>query len=156
MNRSTGVLRCHQGVDHRLFDAVDGGEVDRVELLVVDDLELEAWRREVGHRLRIGRVLFLHDVRRFAAKARPLAIEPRRMGVKVVLLTDEFCPWGPEVADICLVVPGAHGPLWDGSATIIAVMDLMLSNIIVVLGNEVSDRVELLTRLQDKFDDFEA
>lgn len=103
-----------------------------------------------------GRVLFLHDVRRFAAKARPLAIEARRMGVKVVLLTDEFCPWGPEVSDICLVVPGSHGPLWDGSATIIAVMDLMLSNIIVLLGDEVGERVDLLTRLQNTFGDFEG
>jgi DNA-binding MurR/RpiR family transcriptional regulator len=103
-----------------------------------------------------GRLLFLHDVRRFAAKARPLALEARRAGVKVVLLTDEFCPWGPEVSDICLIVPGSHGPLWDGAATMTAVMDLMLSNIIVVKGDEVSERVDTLTRLQDVFGDFET
>ncbi|KQY78783.1 RpiR family transcriptional regulator [Ensifer sp. Root142] len=103
-----------------------------------------------------GRVLFLHDVRRFAAKAKPLAIEARRAGVKVILYTDEYCPWAAEVSDICLVVPGSHGPLWDGAATTIAVMDLMLSNIIVVLGDEVSERVGMLTRLQDVFGDFEA
>jgi DNA-binding MurR/RpiR family transcriptional regulator len=103
-----------------------------------------------------GRLLFLHDVRRFAAKARPLALEARRAGVKVVLLTDEFCPWGAEVSDICLVVPGSHGPLWDGAATMTAVMDLMLSNIIVVMGEEVSERVDTLTRLQDVFGDFES
>jgi DNA-binding MurR/RpiR family transcriptional regulator len=102
-----------------------------------------------------GRVLFLHDVRRFAAKARPLADEARRAGVKVILLTDEFCPWAEEASDIALVVPGSHGPLWDGAATMTAVMDLMLSNIIVLLGNEVDDRVQLLTRLQDVFGDFE-
>ncbi|MGN8116087.1 MurR/RpiR family transcriptional regulator [Labrys sp. 22185] len=103
-----------------------------------------------------GRLLFLHDVRRFASKARPLAIEARRAGVKVVMITDEFCPWGAEVSDICLVVPGSHGPLWDGAATITAVLDLMLSNVIVVLGEEVSERVEQLTRLQDIFGDFET
>nr|WP_234902983.1 MurR/RpiR family transcriptional regulator [Ensifer adhaerens] len=103
-----------------------------------------------------GRVLFLHDVRRFAAKAKPLAMEARRAGVKVILYTDEYCPWAAEVSDICLVVPGSHGPLWDGAATTIAVMDLMLSNIIVVLGDEVSERVGMLTRLQDVFGDFEA
>lgn len=102
-----------------------------------------------------GRLLFLHDVRRFAAKARPLAIEARRAGVKVVLLTDEFCPWGAEVSDICLVVPGSHGPLWDGAATMTVVMDLILSNVIVELGDNVRERVELLTRLQDRFGDFE-
>ena len=103
-----------------------------------------------------GRVLFLHDVRRFAAKARPLAEEARRAGVKVILLTDEFCPWANEASDIALVVPGSHGPLWDGAATMTAVMDLMLSNIIVLMGNAVDERVQLLTRLQDMFGDFET
>lgn len=102
-----------------------------------------------------GRVLFLQDVRRFAAKARPLAEEARKAGVKVILLTDEFCPWAEEVSDIALIVPGAHGPLWDGAATITAVLDLMLSNIIVLLGDQVDERVQLLTRLQDVFGDFE-
>ncbi|MGG6892524.1 MurR/RpiR family transcriptional regulator [Rhizobium sp. BR 315] len=103
-----------------------------------------------------GRVLFLHDVRRFAAKARPLAEEARRAGVKVILLTDEFCPWAKEVSDISLVIPGSHGPLWDGAATMTAVMDLLLANIIVVLSGKVGERVELLTRLQDVFGDFES
>jgi DNA-binding MurR/RpiR family transcriptional regulator len=103
-----------------------------------------------------GRVLFLHDVRRFAAKARPLAEEARRAGVKVILLTDEFCPWVEEASDIALVVPGSHGPLWDGAATMTAVMDLVLSNIIVLTGNDVDERVQLLTRLQDVFGDFES
>lgn len=103
-----------------------------------------------------GRLLFLHDVRRFASKARPLAEEARRAGIKVILLTDEFCSWAEDASDIALVVPGSHGPLWDGAATMIAVMDLLLSNIIVLLGNEVDERVQLLTRLQDVFGDFEA
>lgn len=103
-----------------------------------------------------GRVLFLHDVRRFASKARPLAEEARRSGVKVILLTDEFCPWAKDVSDISLVVPGSHGPLWDGAATMTAVMDLLLSNIIVLRGNDVDERVQLLTRLQDVFGDFES
>ena len=103
-----------------------------------------------------GRVLFLHDVRRFASKARALAEEARRAGVTVILLTDEFCPWADEASDVALVVPGSHGPLWDGAATMTAVMDLLLSNIIVLLGGEVDERVQLLTRLQDVFGDFEA
>lgn len=103
-----------------------------------------------------GRLLFLHDVRRFASKARPLAEEARRAGVKVILLTDEFCPWATEVSDIALVVPGSHGPLWDGAATMTAVMDLLLSNLIVLMGSAVDERVQLLTRLQDVFGDFES
>jgi DNA-binding MurR/RpiR family transcriptional regulator len=102
-----------------------------------------------------GRVLFLIEARRFASKALPLALEARKCGVKVILLTDEFCPWAKEASDIALIVPGPHGPLWDGSATIMAVIDLLLSNLIVVLGEKVHRRVEMLTRLQDLFGDFE-
>jgi hypothetical protein len=36
-----------------------------------------------------------------------------------------------------------------------AVLDLLLSNTIVVLGAKVDQRVETLTRLQDIFGDFE-
>ena len=53
-------------------------------------------------------------------------------------------------------MPGSHGPLWDGAATIAAVMDPMLSNIIVEMGEVVSQRVDTLTRLQDVFGDFES
>jgi DNA-binding MurR/RpiR family transcriptional regulator len=102
-----------------------------------------------------GRVLFLIEARRFASKALPLALEARKAGVKVLLLTDEFCPWAKEASDIALIIPGPHGPLWDGSATIMAVIDLLLSNVIVVLGDQVDRRVEMLTGLQDVFGDFE-
>ncbi|MGB3897176.1 MAG: MurR/RpiR family transcriptional regulator [Mesorhizobium sp.] len=102
-----------------------------------------------------GRLLFMIEVRRFASKALPLALEARKRGVKVVLLTDDFCSWAEEASDIALIIPGPHGPLWDGSATIMAVLDLLLSNTIVVLGAKVDQRVEALTRLQDIFGDFE-
>ena len=60
------------------------------------------------------------------------------------------------MADVALILPGAHGPLWDGAATITAVLDLMVSNIIVLLGEQVNERVANLTRLQNCFGDFEA
>lgn len=102
-----------------------------------------------------GRCLFLFDVRRFASKARPLAEAARKAGVTVIFMTDEFCPWANEVSDIPLVLPGAHGPLWDGAAALTAVMDLLISNVVVELGHSASDRVEALTQLQDQFGDFE-
>lgn len=102
-----------------------------------------------------GRCLFLFDVRRFASKTRPLAEEARRAGVKVIFMTDEFCPWAEEISDVALVIPGGHGPLWDGAAMVTSVMDLLISNVILELVHSVPERVEALTRLQDRFGDFE-
>lgn len=103
-----------------------------------------------------NRCLFLHDVRRFSAKARPLAREARAAGVKVILLTDDACAWTDEVADVALVMPGARGPLWDGAATTVALIDLMIAHVIVELGDKVNQRVDRLIHLQDVFGDFES
>lgn len=101
------------------------------------------------------RCLFLFDVRRFASKARPLAEQARAAGVKVILLSDDACVWAHEVSDIALIMPGARGPLWDGAATTVALLDLIISNVIVELGDAVNARVDRLTQLQDVFGDFE-
>lgn len=101
------------------------------------------------------RCLLLFDVRRFASKARPLAEEARAAGVKVVLVTDDTCTWSREVSAIPIVLPGARGPLWDGATSTVALLDLMISNLIVELGSAVNQRVDRLTRLQDVFGDFE-
>ncbi|MGN6145798.1 MurR/RpiR family transcriptional regulator [Ollibium composti] len=103
-----------------------------------------------------NRCLFLFDVRRFANKARPLAEEARAAGVKVILLTDDACVWAQDVSDVALVMPGARGPLWDGAAITVSLMDLMISHVIVELGDKVNQRVDRLTRLQDVFGDFES
>jgi len=103
-----------------------------------------------------NRCLFLFDVRRFARKARILAEEARAAGVKVILLSDDACFWAGQVSDVALIMPGARGPLWDGAATTVALMDLMISNVIVELGDKVNQRVDRLTRLQDVFGDFES
>lgn len=101
------------------------------------------------------RCLFLLDVRRFASKARSLAEQARAAGVKVILLSDDACIWAHEVSDIPIIMPGARGPLWDGAATMVALLDLMISNVVVELGDNVNARVDRLTRLQDIFGDFE-
>ncbi|WP_202333401.1 MurR/RpiR family transcriptional regulator [Mesorhizobium sp. L-8-3] len=101
------------------------------------------------------RCLFLCDVRRFASKAKPLAEQARAAGVKVILVSDDACVWAHEVSDIPIIMPGARGPLWDGAATMVALLDLMISNVVVELGDNVNARVDRLTRLQDVFGDFE-
>ncbi|WP_048646773.1 MurR/RpiR family transcriptional regulator [Nitratireductor soli] len=102
-----------------------------------------------------NRLLVLADVRRFAAKARTLALEARAAGVKVLLVSDDACTWVDEASDIPIIMPGARGPLWDGAATMVAVFDLLIANVIVELGDRVNGRVDTLARLQDMFGDFE-
>ncbi|TDQ67233.1 RpiR family transcriptional regulator [Maritalea mobilis] len=102
-----------------------------------------------------NRCLVLMDVRRFASKARLLAEEAARSGVKVILVTDDSCIWAREIEATALIMPGAKGPLWDGAATSVALLDLLVANLVVEMGNSINARVDRLTELQDLFGDFE-
>mgnify|MGYP002713129178 CR=1 FL=1 len=102
-----------------------------------------------------NRLLVLTDVRRFASKAKRLADEARRVGVKVLLISDDACTWAKESSDIPIIMPGARGPVWDPATPMVAVFDLMIANLIVELGDRVNVRVDRLTELQDVFGDFE-
>jgi DNA-binding MurR/RpiR family transcriptional regulator len=102
-----------------------------------------------------NRLLILADVRRFAAKAQPLARAAREAGVTVLLISDDACTFADDCADIPIIMPGARGPLWDGAVMMVAVFDLLIANLIVALGDSVNARVDRLTSLQDTFGDFE-
>ena len=102
-----------------------------------------------------NRLLVLTDVRRFASKAKRLADEARRVGVKVLLISDDACTWAKESSDIPIIMPGARGPVWDPATPMVAVFDLRIANLIVELGDRVNVRVDRLTELQDVFGDFE-
>lgn len=102
-----------------------------------------------------NRCLVLMDVRRFSSKARPLAEEAARSGVHVILVTDDACTWARDIDATALIMPGAKGPLWDGAATSVAVLDLLVANLVVELGDDINARVDRLTELQDLFGDFE-
>ena len=73
----------------------------------------------------------------------------------MVLVTDDTCTWSRDVGAIPIILPGVRGPLWDGAVTTVALLDLIVSNVIVELGDKVNQRVDRLTRLQDAFGDFQ-
>ena len=75
--------------------------------------------------------------------------------IKVIVVTDATCLWANDISDLFLVLPGTQGPLRDGASALIAVLDMLIANVIVLLGHSVNERVDRLTDLQDIFGDFE-
>lgn len=102
-----------------------------------------------------GRLLILFDVRRYASKARLLAEQAKGRGLRVVLLTDEFCLWTDGLSDAAISVPGSQASIWDGAAVMTALMDLFVSSVIMKLGDRARLRVQSMNELQDAFGDFE-
>jgi DNA-binding MurR/RpiR family transcriptional regulator len=99
--------------------------------------------------------LLVIDSRRYARKAGLLAERARAAGIKVIAVTDIYCPWLGE-ADLALTDPGEGEVFWDSAVSTVALLELLLEAVIERLGPKVSARMEYLTDLQDGFGDFAA
>ena len=75
--------------------------------------------------------------------------------IKVIVIADATSLWANDVSDLFLVLPGTQGPLSDGASALIALLDMLIANVIVLLGNSVNERVDRLADLQDIFGGFE-
>lgn len=97
--------------------------------------------------------LLIIDSRRYARKSGLLAERARAAGIKIIAVTDIYCPWLDE-ADVALTDPGEGEVFWDSAVSTVALLELLLEAVIERLGEKVSARMEYLTDLQDGFGDF--
>lgn len=98
--------------------------------------------------------LLIIDSRRYARKAGLLAERARAAGIRVIAVTDIYCPWINE-ADVALSDPGEGEVFWDSAVSTVALLELLLESVIERLGPKVTARMEYLTDLQDGFGDFD-
>lgn len=98
--------------------------------------------------------LVIIDSRRYARKAGLLAERAKATGIKLIAVTDIYCPWLAE-ADIALTDPGEGEVFWDSAVSTVALLELLLESVIERLGPRVTARMEYLTDLQDGFGDFD-
>lgn len=99
--------------------------------------------------------LLVIDSRRYARKAALLAERAHAAGIKVIAVTDIYCPWLGQ-ADLALTDPGEGEVFWDSAVSTVALLELLLEAVIERLGPKVTERMEYLTDLQDGFGDFAA
>lgn len=98
--------------------------------------------------------LLIIDSRRYARKAGLLAERAKAAGIKLIAVTDIYCPWIDE-ADVALTDPGEGEVFWDSAVSTVALLELLLESVIERLGPKVASRMEYLTDLQDGFGDFD-
>ncbi|MBK8157925.1 MAG: MurR/RpiR family transcriptional regulator [Rhodospirillaceae bacterium] len=97
--------------------------------------------------------LVIIDSRRYARKSGLLAARAKAAGIKVIAITDIYCPW-VETADFAFTDPGEGEVFWDSAVSTVALLELLLEGVIEQLGPRVAARIEHLTALQDEFEDF--
>lgn len=99
-------------------------------------------------------LLVLVDCRRFASKSRHLAEAAKEAGIPILIVTDSHCDWAGH-GTVTLSIPAMRWRTWDSFMPLAALLDLLVTGAIIAQGDAVVKRGRLISRLQDRFGDFE-
>lgn len=100
-------------------------------------------------------LLILVDCRRFASKSRLLAREAAAAGHAVLVVTDGHCDWLEPATQIALVLPKVRTRAWDSFMSLAALLDFLVTSVVIAGGERVRERTDRIARLQDVFGDFD-
>ncbi|MHC1550563.1 MurR/RpiR family transcriptional regulator [Phyllobacterium sp. K27] len=93
----------------------------------------------------------IFEMRRYSRLAPLLAQHARAAGIPVILVTDEFCTWGREVADEMFVVPTQFNLFWDSNSLMVSLTNLLINGVFAALGTTVEDRMNRTSELYSNF-----
>lgn len=71
----------------------------------------------------------IFEARRYCRQALVLAREAKARGIPVTIFTDRFCTWGADNADEIFMVATQFNQLWDSTAHLALLGNLMINDI---------------------------
>ncbi|MFQ6552532.1 MurR/RpiR family transcriptional regulator [Aestuariibius insulae] len=95
--------------------------------------------------------LVMFEARRYSRLSRDLAIEAKKAGIPVTLVTDPFCDWGRDLVDEMFVVPTEFNQFWESTAQMASLANLLVNGVFLELGPKVEARMETVTQLYSRF-----
>ncbi|MFQ6550633.1 MurR/RpiR family transcriptional regulator [Aestuariibius sp. 2305UL40-4] len=95
--------------------------------------------------------LVIFEARRYSRLSRDLAIEAKKVGIPVTLVTDPFCDWGRDLVDEMFVVPTEFNQFWESTAQMASLANLLVNGVFLELGPKVEARMETVTQLYSRF-----
>ncbi|WP_299285669.1 MurR/RpiR family transcriptional regulator [uncultured Tateyamaria sp.] len=95
--------------------------------------------------------LVIFEARRYSRLSRDLAIEAKKVGIPVTLVTDPFCDWGRDLVDEMFVVPTEFNQFWESTAQMASLANLLVNGVFLELGPKVEARMEIVTQLYSQF-----
>ena len=95
--------------------------------------------------------LVIFEARRYSRLSRDLAIEAKKVGIPVTLVTDPFCDWGRDLVDEMFVVPTEFNQFWESTAQMASLANLLVNGVFLELGPKVEARMEAVTQLYSQF-----
>jgi DNA-binding MurR/RpiR family transcriptional regulator len=100
-------------------------------------------------------VLVLIDIRRYSKQIRLLAAQAQDRRIPTIVISDATCSWARAFAVDVFLVNCDIGTFWDSNAPLTSFLNIFADKVIDLLGAKVGERIEELTRLQDRFGSFE-
>lgn len=100
-------------------------------------------------------LLILIDARRFASKSRILANEAAKAGHRMLVITDQHCDWLDPERHSALILPPATARTWDSFMSLAALLDFLMTSVVIAGGDAVAERTRRIEFLQDRFGDFD-
>lgn len=94
-----------------------------------------------------SRCVVIFDVRRYSNQAYDLAASARREGIPVVMITDKFCDWIRKFTNHVIAVSTEVELFWSSSVALSCAVNLLVNDVIRVLGKTVEKRLERLSEL---------
>lgn len=95
--------------------------------------------------------LVLVDIRRYSRQSYLIAEQAREQGIPLIVLTDPYCDWAPRFTSHVLAVPTQTGLFWSSPVALVCAVNLMVNDVIRLLGPKVERRLERLTELHQTF-----
>lgn len=96
-------------------------------------------------------LLVVLDTRRYSRQSRMLVEEARARGIRVVLVTDTFCDWAREAADVVFEVPTQLGHFWDSLGPLVSLIQLAVNGVFAELGADVERRLDQMFACYSRF-----
>lgn len=99
-----------------------------------------------------NRCLVIVETRRYSVHARRLAEDAIAAGIAVVIVTDSYCDWAPQVTPHVLSVPTDSALFWTTMVPLVAVLTLLADGVVLRLGPErVTPRLDRISRIYQEF-----
>ena len=102
-----------------------------------------------------GACLVIFEMRRYTRLTQTLAEEAAVRGVDLIIICDNHCYWARDHTDKVLAVNTDTHLFWDSQAPFLSLASLLLDDLIVELGSNVAERIQMMRGLQDRFGEFQ-
>jgi DNA-binding MurR/RpiR family transcriptional regulator len=95
--------------------------------------------------------LVVFEARRYSQHALQLCQKAQASGIAVTLITDDYCDWAEQHADVVLRVPTDFNLFWQSTAAMLSLVHLLINDVFRLLGPQVDARLESVARLHNTF-----